>query len=96
MYDYLEKLSHDELINIIKEKNDYLSLMVHQLRTPLTAEKWFLEIVVLNNKDIRLRSQKKRSWFSAFLYQSVNVKLILCTLVYLLLLQNSKETSELP
>ena len=61
MYDYLEKLSHDELINIIKEKNDYLSLMVHQLRTPLTAEKWFLEMLCSGNLCVTIPHDKKET-----------------------------------
>lgn len=65
MYDYLEKLSHDELINIIKEKNDYLSLMVHQLRTPLTAEKWFLEMLCSGNLGVTIPSNSKENIFRA-------------------------------
>lgn len=45
MHDELQKLTKEDLIDVINEKTDYLSMIVHQLRTPLTAEKWFLEML---------------------------------------------------
>jgi signal transduction histidine kinase len=49
MHDHLNNLEREELIRIIEEKSDYLSLMIHQLRTPLTAQKWFLESLSREN-----------------------------------------------
>lgn len=59
MHDELQKLNKEELIQIINEKTDYLSMIVHQLRTPLTAEKWFLEMLYTGNLDILNLSEKK-------------------------------------
>jgi signal transduction histidine kinase len=54
MHNELQKLTNEELIDMINEKTDYLSMIIHQLRTPLTAEKWFLEILAtghINNAN---------------------------------------------
>lgn len=55
----LSELSKEELITIINEKNDYLSMIVHQLRSPLTAEKWFLEMLGTGHVDITTLAENK-------------------------------------
>jgi signal transduction histidine kinase len=61
----LSELSKEELITIINEKNDYLSMIVHQLRSPLTAEKWFLEMIATGHIDTSSSGEGKNTLVQA-------------------------------
>ena len=56
--DHLSQLNKEELIEIINTKTTYLSMIVHQLRTPLTAEKWFLEMLCSGHLGITIPHDK--------------------------------------
>ena len=56
--DKLSDFNSRELQQLLTEKTDYLAMMIHQLRTPLTAEKWFLEMLATGNLGIVIPADK--------------------------------------
>lgn len=56
--DKLSDFNSIELQQLLAEKTDYLTMMIHQLRTPLTAEKWFLEMLATGNLGITIPADK--------------------------------------
>jgi two-component system, OmpR family, sensor histidine kinase VicK len=59
MHDHLHNLSREELIQLLEEKSEYLSLMIHQLRTPLTAQKWFFEMFCSGQLNITVPPERQ-------------------------------------
>lgn len=57
--DDLHTENNKELNRLLSERTDYLSMMIHQLRTPLTAEKWFLEMLADGSLGIEIPDDKK-------------------------------------
>lgn len=55
----LHELDNESLINIIHEKTDYLSIIIHQIRTPLTAQKWLLEMLENGSLGITIPDNQK-------------------------------------
>ncbi len=56
--DKLSDFNSIELHQLLSEKTDYLTMMIHQLRTPLTAQKWFLEMLATGNLGITIPPDK--------------------------------------
>jgi len=53
------KFQNEELKTLDKMKSEFISVASHQLRTPLTANKWALEFLTENEKNKMTRSQRE-------------------------------------
>ena len=51
----------EKLVEVSKLKSDFINIMSHQLRSPLTNIKWAFEL--LSSKEIKITEKKKEEYF---------------------------------